>query len=93
MSETACALCRRPLGVRRERHHLVPRSLGGREVVTVHPIRHRTIHATLDEKALRDAYPTMAALRDHPEIRRFLKWIAGKPPDFHKSTRRTARRR
>jgi hypothetical protein len=40
-----CALCERPLGRRIEWHHPVPKSRGGREMVPLHPICHRTIHA------------------------------------------------
>lgn len=54
----------------------------------LHPICHRTIHArfTNAELAKLGADPTMLA--DDPEIRRFLNWIARKPPDFHAPTRR-----
>jgi hypothetical protein len=66
----------------------VPRSRGGRETVPVHPICHRTIHATLTNKELERGYAASAALRAHPEIAKFLDWIARKDPDFHAPTRR-----
>ncbi|MGK2284997.1 HNH endonuclease [Pedomonas sp. V897] len=81
-----CALCGRPLGARVEWHHVVPKSRGGRDVVPVHPICHRTIHATLSEVELERLYPGMDAVRQHPAIARFLAWVADKPPDFHKRT-------
>lgn len=84
----ACALCGRPLGRRIELHHLVPKSRGGRETVAIHPICHRTIHATLDNGSIARAFPTIEALRAHPEIARFIAWVASKPPDFHAPTRR-----
>lgn len=84
----SCFLCGRPLGRRIEWHHPVPKSRGGRERVPVHPICHRTIHAALTNKQLADGYATAEALRAHPDISRFLRWIAGKPPDFHAPTRR-----
>ncbi|MBV8685694.1 MAG: HNH endonuclease [Alphaproteobacteria bacterium] len=83
-----CFLCGRPLGRRTERHHPVPRSRGGRETVPVHPICHRTIHRTLSNKALERDYAAPEALRGHPEIARFISWIAGKDPDFHAPTRK-----
>lgn len=86
-----CALCGRSLGDRREKHHLVPRSQGGRETVDLHPICHRKIHATLTERELRDRFDTIARLRGHPDIARFLAWIAGKPPNFHNRTSTTRR--
>jgi 5-methylcytosine-specific restriction endonuclease McrA len=86
-----CALCARPLGRKVEWHHIVPKSLGGRETVALHPICHRAIHAAVTNKELARTYPTLDALHAHPDVARFLKWIAGKPPDFHAPTRRPAR--
>jgi hypothetical protein len=86
--ERSCFLCERPLGRRIERHHPVPRSRGGRETVPVHPICHRTIHATLGNKELERGYSTSEKLRAHPEIAKFVSWVSGKEPDFHAPTRR-----
>lgn len=83
-----CALCQRPLGARVEWHHLVPKSEGGRVTAPVHPICHRTIHATLPNAELARTYADPEALRAHPDIARFLRWIAGKPADFHAPVRR-----
>jgi len=85
---SVCALCGRPLGARVEWHHLVPKSEGGRETAPVHPICHRTIHATLANAELARAYADPAVLRAQPDIARFLRWIAGKEPDFHAPVRR-----
>lgn len=83
-----CFLCGRPLGRRVEWHHPVPKSRGGRETAPVHPICHRTIHATLTNAELERRYAAAAALRRHPEIAKFLDWIRDKEPDFHAPTRR-----
>lgn len=82
----ACWLCGRPLGQRVEWHHPKPKSRGGRERVAVHPICHRTIHAHFSNAELARGGGEAAALRVHPQIARFLDWIAGKPPDFHART-------
>jgi hypothetical protein len=83
-----CALCGRPLGARIEWHHVVPKSEGGRETAPVHPICHRTIHATLANAELARDYADLERLRTHEGIARFLRWIADKPPDFNAPTRR-----
>ncbi|HEV2080646.1 MAG TPA: HNH endonuclease [Allosphingosinicella sp.] len=83
-----CFLCGRPTGEKVQWHHVVPRSRGGREKAAVHPICHRTIHATLTNKELERSYSTGEALRAHPEIAKFLQWVSGKDPDFHAPTRR-----
>ncbi|HVJ02163.1 MAG TPA: HNH endonuclease signature motif containing protein [Sphingomonas sp.] len=87
-ADQRCALCGRPLGRRVEWHHVVPKSEGGRETVALHPICHRTVHATATNAELARRYPTLEALREREEIVRFLAWIADKPPDFHAPTRR-----
>ena len=84
----SCFLCARPLGRRVERHHPVPKSRGGRATVPVHPICHRAIHAALSNKELERGFATAEALRAHPEVAKFVAWVAGKEPDFHAPTRR-----
>ena len=88
-----CPLCGRPLGERVERHHLVPRSRGGRETVDIHPICHRKIHTTLSEREIVDRYATVEALKTHPDIARFVRWLKSKPPDFYKRTERAGNKR
>jgi hypothetical protein len=81
-----CWLCRRPLGVRVEWHHPVPKSRGGRVTVPVHPICHRTLHALFSNADLARIGDARDRLADHPDCARFLAWIAGRPPDFHAPT-------
>lgn len=80
-----CALCGRPLGRLVEWHHPVPRSRGGRDTVPVHPICHRAIHARFTNQDLAahggDLDPVRTGLGP------FLRFVAGKPPDFHAPTR------
>ena len=86
--EEICWLCRRPLGLAVEWHHPVPKSRGGREVVPLHPICHRTLHNRFDNAELARIGGDAQRLRDDAEVERFLRWIALKPPDFHAPTRR-----
>jgi hypothetical protein len=83
-----CWLCARPLGKRVEWHHPIPKSRGGRDTMPVHPICHRAIHAQLSNVELARTRGDPAELRKHPGIAGFLRWIAGKPPDFHAPTHR-----
>ncbi|HZH28153.1 MAG TPA: HNH endonuclease [Azospirillaceae bacterium] len=73
-----------------EAHHLVPRTYGGKVTVDIHRVCHRKIHAELSERELRDLYHTVEALRAHPAISAFVKWVARKPPEF---TTRTFKRK
>jgi hypothetical protein len=85
-----CGLCGRPLGRKVEWHHPVPKSRGGRETVAIHPICHRTIHATLTNAELERIGGDMATLAAVPAIARFIAWVADKDPDFSAPTRRSA---
>ena len=83
-----CALCGRQLGQALERHHVVPKSEGGTETVPLHPICHRTIHAFVTNRELATSCSTMDQLREREDVRRYLRWIADKPPSFRARTRR-----
>ncbi len=54
----------------------------------VHPICHRTIHVSFTNLELARFDAEGRSLLELPELRAFLAWIAGKPPDFHAPTRR-----
>jgi hypothetical protein len=86
--QMTCGLCSRPLGQRTEWHHIVPKSEGGTETTPLHPICHRAIHAFVANRELATTYATMDQLRTRDDIRRFLRWIADKPPNFRAPTRR-----
>jgi hypothetical protein len=53
----------------------------------VHPICHRAIHVSFSNSELARLFAAPDLLRNHPEMARFLRWIAAKPPDFHARTR------
>lgn len=74
-----------------DRHHWVPKSEGGRVQTIMHRICHRKIHSVLSERELATAYDTPEALRAHPEIARFLRWLRKKPPEFIDHHRRKRR--
>lgn len=81
-----CPLCGRPMvpGASVDEHHLVPRSEGGVAKEKVHRICHRKIHATFSEKELARQFHTWEALRAHPAIADFIRWVANKPPEFYR---------
>lgn len=83
-----CWLCTRDMGEILEWHHPIPKSRGGREKQPVHPICHQAIHNNFTNSDLEKRYATPEALRGNEEIRRFVDWVANKPPDFHAPTRK-----
>jgi len=82
-----CPLCDRPLGTLREKHHVIPKSKGGKDTVLLHPICHRKIHKTFTRAELAKMKDGIEALRADPAIEAFVKWLANKPPDFYRRTR------
>ena len=108
MSDTAgpCELCGRFVP-ERTKHHLIPRrthrqtrirkkfardELHRRTAMLCRPC-HKTVHATLSEAELAEVYNTVEALRDHPEIERFVRWVRKQPVDRRIGVRSTAARR
>ncbi|MFN3510806.1 MAG: HNH endonuclease [Tsuneonella troitsensis] len=82
-----CWLCDRPLGLRFQQHHTVPKAKKGRDTVPVHPICHRAIHANFTNAELSRIGGDRAVLLENAALAKFVSWVAGKPPDFHAPTR------
>jgi len=102
MSRTGpCALCGREIGTL-TLHHLIPRTRHSnrrnKREFSRQEVRERTawlcrpchkqVHAVLDEKTLEREYNSVEALRGHPAIARFIRWIAAKPDGTHVPVRR-----
>lgn len=89
-ADPLCPLCGRPIpgDARQSLHHLTPVLKGGRRGPTarLHQICHNEIHSVLTEAELARDYATIEALRAHPQIARFIAWVAEKPPRFHSKT-------
>ena len=83
-----CVLCQREV-MNITRHHLIPRSKGGTEVVDLCIPCHKTLHSFFSNRTLLTELHTIESLRQEPEIARYVEWIR-KQPD---RTIRVARRR
>ena len=90
-----CPLCGRPMepGPTIDRHHLVPRSRGGKETTHMHRVCHDKVHATFTEKQLQHEFSSAEALLQHEEIARFVAWVGKKDATFMTKHRDTAARR
>ena len=87
-----CPLCERHIPpAQADRHHLVPKSKGGRVTEYLHRICHRQIHALLSERELASQFATVDALLQHPEIQAFVAWVKSKPDNFFVRTQKSQR--
>lgn len=90
-AEQPCPLCSRKLGSEHvDEHHLVPKSEGGREKFPIHRVCHTKIHSAFTERELALGYHDWEALKGHPEMAKFIAWIAKKPPHFIDRNRRSS---
>ena len=87
-----CPFCKRP-AVYFKRHHLVPRSRGGKglgSTVGSCLACHRAIHALFSNKELAERYNTVKALMANERFRKQVAWIAKQDPSRKLKTRRPA---
>jgi len=101
-----CELCGREVA-RLTRHHLIPRTrhsnrrnkrdfdrfeVHERVAWLCRPC-HDHVHAVLSEKTLEREFNTLGALREDPEIDRFVAWISTRPADFRPPRGRRSKQR
>ena len=88
-----CPICDREMGsINVNRHHLIPKTHGGKDQFKIHKICHRKIHATFTEKELEKVYHTWEELRAHPEIQKFVKWVQKKEIGYYAGSDETQER-
>jgi len=88
-----CVLCDRPLGTRWDKHHLKPKTFGGKEIVIIHKLCHNKIHSVFTERELDNYYHTIERLMENEHIQTFVKWVGKKDPEFYEKTKDTTTRR
>jgi 5-methylcytosine-specific restriction endonuclease McrA len=101
MNEGICELCKRP-DTELTRHHLIPRArhrrgeirrqfdkteLTGRLAMLCRAC-HKFVHTVLSEQRLAREYNTVEQLLLHPEIAKFVGWVAKRPSGLRVSSRR-----
>jgi 5-methylcytosine-specific restriction endonuclease McrA len=88
-----CPLCGREMtcGKSVSEHHVVPKSMGGNEKVFMHHICHNKVHTLFTERELAQTYNNFDALKSHPELEKFIKWVRKQPPDYVDKNRTSAR--
>jgi len=90
-----CPICARPLipGPSVNEHHFIPKSFKGGETQTLHVVCHSKIHSIWSERELLNEYNNPARVREHPEMQKFIRWIAKKHPEYRTRNVATQERR
>ncbi len=96
-----CPICNREYGGEMQKHHLKPVTFKTRtkevheseNLVVIHKMCHQKIHATFSEHDLYSHYHTVERIREHPEMQKFIKWVAKKPPEFYDKNNDTKSRK
>ncbi len=82
-----CSLCGRSFTRGQlTKHHCLPKEKGGtqEDVEILCPQCHGMVHATYTNATLAALYPTIAQLRQAPELEKFLRWVRKQPPSRRK---------
>ncbi len=75
-----CPVCDRECDwVEGSRHHVLPKSQGGRETQTICRDCHRQIHRLFTVKELARQYKTLEALKVTPEMQTWIHWVRKRP--------------
>jgi len=87
-----CPICDRPIpDSQKDAHHLIPKSKGGKSTEYLHRICHKQIHALFTETELAQQYHHVQILREHLEMKKFIRWVSSKPDAFYEKTRKSTR--
>ncbi len=80
-----CPICERDMwkGPSIDKHHMVPKSRGGKETEFLHKICHRKVHSIWTNKELEKDFNDPEIIKIHPEMQKFIEWVKKKPCDFY----------
>jgi len=91
MNKDKCPLCKRELGNHWNKHHVKPKTFGGKDTIDIHAICHNKIHSVFTERELTQI--TFDQVLGNEHIIKFIKWISKKDIDFYQRTKQTKTRR
>ena len=84
-----CPLCGREMleGSSVNEHHLVPKSLKGRDKINLHKSCHQKIHTIFTEKELQLKFNTIKEIKKNDEIKKFIHWVKKKDSEYYESSK------
>lgn len=89
-----CPLCERDMLLHNlTKHHLVPKSCGGRVTEKICRTCHRQLHALFANKELEKELNSVETLKENTDIQKYLAWVANKNPDKYFQADKPERRK
>lgn len=91
-----CPICDRELEPgTTDLHHFVPKQYGGAKIppVEIHKFCHSKIHSVFTNRELAKKFNTPESIRSHPDMEKFVIWVANKPASYYDKNNQTAKRR
>lgn len=67
-----CPICEVSEGI--SKHHILPKSQGGKETVLICGECHKQIHMTLTNKQIKKSFASIESLKEHEEIAKWIVW-------------------
>tara|TARA_B100002019_G_C21058395_1_gene492851 strand:+ start:195 stop:488 length:294 start_codon:yes stop_codon:yes gene_type:complete len=96
MESKYCLICDRELitGNSVDEHHFIPKSRGGKsgDKILIHKICHQKLHSTFTNKELEKEYNTPEKCKEHKEIKKFIKWVSKKHPEYYSKNSQSKRK-
>jgi len=87
MNKEFCPICNRELikGNSVDEHHFIPKSRGGKasDKILIHKICHQKLHSVFTNKELEKKFNTPEKCKSHFEIKKFIKWVSKKDPEYY----------
>jgi len=81
-----CVYCKREVVTRK--HHIVPKSKGGKETVEACKTCEEFIHRTWSHNQLRDLYSTIESVTGDEKYKKFKQWLSKQPLATHFKSKR-----
>jgi 5-methylcytosine-specific restriction endonuclease McrA len=78
MNDIKCLLCNREVPSLTD-HHIIPKSCGGKALMSICKDCHRQLHGLFDNKTLEEELNTEEAIKSNEQFKNYLKWIYGRP--------------
>ena len=89
-----CPLCERNMLLwNLTKHHLVPKSRGGRTTEKMCRTCHRQIHSLFTNKELENEVNSVEELKKNLDIQKYLNWVKTKNPDQYFRGEKTKKKR